>query len=726
MDTLVQGYSSSTEGYDFHHHSIPALSAQHHANGHQFNRITTNPPHPPGEVVVSPCSGSSLSSEGDSTEEGDFSDATLRYISQMLMEEEDLEHKPCMYHDCLALQAAEKSFYDVLGEEYPPELRRNPQIVESPDDDFARSCSGQSTNSSTAVSKLVKSEWVHDQSEFEASFGLLQSNLQSSNNAVYGKMDSLVSSFPASDSYNGAFTKPQLRRGRGEVSQFISDKISMNYGIEPREKKSGLVAEAEDSGRNHSPNGVRGKMNHFREDSDYVEKGRSNKQLASNYPEEPEQLDMYDKVLLCPNLNPELCSNEALPNVASIKLQQNGKPKASNVGRPRGKRQGNRKDVVDLRTLLTQCAQAVANSDVRSANDLLMKIRQHSSAYGDGGQRLAHYVADALEARLAGTGTGTALHTAFTTMRISAADILKAYKVFVTACPFIKMSYFSANRIIRELADNAMRIHIIDFGILYGFQWPCLIQRLSKRSSGPLKLRITGIDFPQPGFRPAARVEETGRRLANYCERFNIPFEYNAIAKKWDTIRLEDLKFDRDEVLVVNCMNRLVNVPDETVVMSSPRDAVLNLIKRISPDIFIHGVINGTYSAPFFFTRFREALYHFSSLFDMFEASAPAEDQDRMLFEKEIFGRDAMNVIACEGTERVERPETYKQWQVRIRRAGFRQLPLNQEMVKDVRTKVKSDYHSDFVVDEDNNWMLQGWKGRIIYALSCWKPVHEN
>ncbi|XP_059660771.1 scarecrow-like protein 30 [Cornus florida] len=724
MDTLVQGYSSSAKGYDFHHHSIPALSPQNHVNGHQFNRITTNPPHPPGEVVVSPGS----SSEGDSTEEGYFSDAILRYISQMLMEEEDLEHKPCMYHDCLALQAAEKSFYDVLGEECPPELSLNPQIVESPDDDISRSCSSQRSNSSTPVSKLVEYERVHDQSEFEVSFPLLQSNLQSSNNAASGKMNSLVSSFPASDSYNGAFTIPQLGRGRGrgrgEVSQFISDKISVNYGIEPRKKKSGVVVKAEVSGRNHSPNGVRGKKNHFQEDSDYVEGSRSNKQLASNCPEEPEQLDMYDKVLLCPNLNPELCSDEALPNVASIKLQQNGNPKASNVGRPRGKRQGNKKDVVDLRTILTQCAQAVANGDVRSANDLLMKIRQHSSAYGDGGQRLAHYVADALEARLA--GTGTSLYTAFTTRRISAADILKAYKVFVTACPFLKMSFFSANRIIRELADNAMRIHIIDFGILYGFQWPCLIQRLSKRSSGPLKLRITGIDFPQPGFRPAGRVEETGRRLANYCERFNIPFEYNAIAKKWDTIRLEDLKIDRDEVLVVNCMTRLRNVPDETVVMSSPRDAVLNLIKRISPDIFIHGVINGTYSAPFFITRFREALFHFSALFDMFEACAPAEDQDRMLFEKEIFGRDAMNVIACEGTERVERPETYKQWQVRIRRAGFRQLPLNQEMVKDVRTKVKSDYHSDFVLDEDNNWMLQGWKGRIIYALSCWKPVHEN
>ncbi|KAI4339186.1 hypothetical protein MLD38_024150 [Melastoma candidum] len=48
----------------------------------------------------------------------------------------------------------------------------------------------------------------------------------------------------------------------------------------------------------------------------------------------------------------------------------------------------------------------------------------------------------------------------------------------------------------------------------------------------------------------------------------------------------------------------------------------------------------------------------------------------------DIFRWEAMNVIACEGSERIERPETYKQWQMRNTRAGFRQLPLNREIVE--------------------------------------------
>ncbi|KAJ9128699.1 hypothetical protein P3X46_034596 [Hevea brasiliensis] len=97
----------------------------------------------------------------------------------------------------------------------------------------------------------------------------------------------------------------------------------------------------------------------------------------------------------------------------------------------------------------------------------------------------------------------------------------------------------------------------------------------------------------------------------------------------------------------------------------------------------------------------------------MFDVNVPCEDEQRLLYEKEIFGRDIMNVIACEGTERVERPETYRQWQVRNIRAGFRQLLLDQEILKKVRSTVRSEYHKDFVVDEDGGWMLQGWKGEL-------------
>ncbi|KAL0436598.1 UNVERIFIED_CONTAM: Scarecrow-like protein 31 [Sesamum radiatum] len=156
--------------------------------------------------------------------------------------------------------------------------------------------------------------------------------------------------------------------------------------------------------------------------------------------------------------------------------------------------------------------------------------------------------------------------------------------------------------------------------------------------------------------------------------------------------------------------------------VDSPRDAVLNLIKKMKPDIFVNAVTNGSYSAPFFVTRFREALFHYSALFDMFDATLPRDNPHRIDFEQDFYGPEVINVIACEGAERVERPETYKQWQVRCMRAGFKPFPLNNEIMKKLRRKVVTGYHKDFLFDEDGNWMLQGWKGRIICASSCWVP----
>ncbi|KAL0401343.1 UNVERIFIED_CONTAM: Scarecrow-like protein 14 [Sesamum latifolium] len=78
------------------------------------------------------------SSDGEYPEDFDFSDVVLKYINHILMEE-DVEDKTCMFQESAALQAAEKSFYEVLGEQYPAstdyQLLPNLDLkTESPDD----------------------------------------------------------------------------------------------------------------------------------------------------------------------------------------------------------------------------------------------------------------------------------------------------------------------------------------------------------------------------------------------------------------------------------------------------------------------------------------------------------------------------------------------------------------------------------------------------------------
>ncbi|KAJ1292946.1 hypothetical protein BS78_01G029800 [Paspalum vaginatum] len=440
------------------------------------------------------------------------------------------------------------------------------------------------------------------------------------------------------------------------------------------------------------------------------------KSKQSSLCEEETVREMFDKVLLCTEESCEFLS--PLPADAGISSRY-VKGSGNRRGRRKGKSgAGPEEEPVDLTTLLIHCAQAAAIDDHRNSPELLKQIRKHSSANGDAGQRLAHYFANGLEARLA--GTGSSIYRSLAAKRTSTGDILKAFGLYVNACPFKKVSHYFANMSILNACKSVTKLHIIDYGVQYGFQWPIIMQQFSKRCGGPPSIRITGIDFPLPGFRPAERIEATGKRLQEYARMFNIPFEYRAIAAKWDTIHVEDLKIKSDEFLAVNCLYRMRNMMDETATDDSPRMRVLNTIRELNPNLFVHGVVNGTYNAPFFVTRFKEAMFFFSSAFDMLETNASRMDEHRMLIEREFFGREALNVIACEGTERIERPETYKQWQMRNLRAGFRQLPLNEEIMKRARYKASKRYHRDFLVDEDNKWMLQGWKGRVMFALSAW------
>jgi len=696
-------------------------------------------------------------------EDYDFSDSVLRYINQILMEE-DLEGKTCMLQESLehqALEDAEKSFYEVIGERYPPQLdlgsyaklnldsnpNRNPScICPSSEnlncyfpDTYHRFGIENGIDGSDGLTLFPSGDHgtgefcgseIEDNTlpSFHTSISSYSSISVNNVTGVDGLIDSPISTLQSFDLYNESQSITQFIKGVEEASKFLPDSRELVVSVDTAALLKNHEEQFDDSslrpvlkeGKGDYSSGSPGKKHSF-EDGVELEAERTAKQAAI-YHESDVRSDMFDRVLLfqAGDKNELLVSlRTTLQTEATKRTEQSGK--LSGGAKGRGKKQGGRKEVVDLRTLLVNCAQAVAANDRSTVIEFLKQIREHSSCSGDGNQRLAYYVADALEARL--SGTGSQVYKALTSKRTTAADVLKAYLLYLAACPFRKLSNFFSNKSIAKRTRKAPTIHIIDFGILYGFQWPTFIQRQSMREGGPPKIRITGIDFPQPGFRPAERVQKTGRRLENYAQEFKVPFEYHAIAKRWDAIQPEDFDIDEEDVLIVNCIYRMKNLPDETVSVESSRNIVLKMIRKLNPDVFIHGVVNGSYNAPFFLTRFREALFHFSAQFDMLETIVPREYNERMLIERDLLAREALNVIACEGWERVERPETYRQWQIRTVRAGFTQLPLDAEIKQRAMQHVHSAYHKDFVIDEDSKWLLLGWKGRITFALSTWQPT---
>ena len=126
-------------------------------------------------------------------------------------------------------------------------------------------------------------------------------------------------------------------------------------------------------------------------------------------------------------------------------------------------------------------------------------------------------------------------------------------------------------------------------------------------------------------------------------------------------------------------------------------------------------------NAPFFMTRFRESVKHYSALYYGFEVAIAPDAPERVILEREVLGRELLNIIACEGQARIERAEPYWQWQNRMDRAGFILRPLNHVVFSKMKTMMSS-YHQDFGMGEDDGWLLMGIKDQIACATAVFEP----
>jgi hypothetical protein len=79
---------------------------------------------------------------------------------------------------------------------------------------------------------------------------------------------------------------------------------------------------------------------------------------------------------------------------------------------------------------------------------------------------------------------------------------------------------------------------------------------------------MVGIDYPYPGNDSALKINETGRRLAEFAKTCKVPFEFVALAGSWESFTA-----------------RLHTLLDESVMATSPREGVLRRIRSMDPKV---------------------------------------------------------------------------------------------------------------------------------------------
>jgi len=73
--------------------------------------------------------------------------------------------------------------------------------------------------------------------------------------------------------------------------------------------------------------------------------------------------------------------------------------------------------------------------------------------------------------------------------------------------------------------------------------------------------------------------------LEKFARQCGVPFEYTAIAKKWENITPYELALREGEVLAVNCLFRLEHLLNDHVVATNPRKLLLKKIRTMNPKV---------------------------------------------------------------------------------------------------------------------------------------------
>lgn len=372
----------------------------------------------------------------------------------------------------------------------------------------------------------------------------------------------------------------------------------------------------------------------------------------------------------------------------------------------------------DLKQFLIACARAVAENDLIAVEWLISELRQMVSVSGEPIQRLGAYLLEGLIARLA--SSGSSIYKALKCKEPVSSDLLSYMHILYEVCPYFKFGYLSANGAIVEAVKGENMVHIIDFQITQGSQWVTLIQALAAMPGGPPRIRITGIDDNVSAYARGGGLHIVGQRLSRLAESCNVPFEFHSVAMSSCDVELEHLDIQPGEALAINFNLHLHHMPDESVSTRNHRDRLLRMIKSVSPKVvtLVEHEAN-TNTAPFF-PRFLETLDYYTAIFDSIDVCLPRENKERISVEQHCLARDIVNIIACEGAERVERYELFGKWNSRFTMAGFRPYHLSPLVNATIKTLLQN-YSEHYRLEERDGILYLGWKNRPLVVSCAWR-----
>ncbi|XP_023737019.1 GRAS family protein RAD1 [Lactuca sativa] len=375
-------------------------------------------------------------------------------------------------------------------------------------------------------------------------------------------------------------------------------------------------------------------------------------------------------------------------------------------------------DGLQLVHLLLACAEAVGCRDTQLADSILSQIWYSANPFGDSLQRVSYCFAMGLKSRLIHLQKGTiSMANNWEEGDVTREEKIEAFHLLHQTTPYISFGFMVANDAIVQAAQGKDQIHIIDLGMEHTLQWPSLIRTLASTKL----IRITGI-LGERG--ETAELESEMESVVAGANSVGIEVQFRLIPGPATPAMLtrENLGIKEGESLFVNSILHLHTYVKES---RGSLKTILQAIKKLGPTLLTVAEQDANHNGPFFLGRFLESLHYYSAIFDSLEARMGRNSMERMKIERNHFAEEIRNIVAYEGTERVERHERADQWRRQLGRAGFQVVAGMKDRQAMVMKSLGGGDGYTVGNDQKGNVLL-GWKGRPIMLAAAWLPSSSS